>query len=409
MNVAGLPAIFNGNDVPGDKTMNAKHIGAFFGAYNYDFIHVQEDFNYHAYIYEMDTHPHRTSTSGGAGFGSGLNTLSNFDWVAYERVNWDACSNDSGGDCWTPKGLTMMRAQIAEGLYIDLYNIHTDAGTEKGDEVARRANLDQLAQYIQDNSAGNAVIVFGDTNSRYSRTEDSLREFRDKSGLRDAWVDLIRNQIDPMVETDCSNPSISNNCETVDKVFYRGNSILQLQPMNWRYESRRFFQPDGNVLSDHNPVACDFRWTLTNRLQQSGFLGGPHGYWFSDLPQLESIHKPKVSTINLRAGSRLDRIGVTLGGNNVQLTHGGDGGDETTFTLGDDEYWTQSSLCQGQKRGHTRIFSFSATTSSGRTVAVGTTTSDCRDFAAPAGWHIVGFVGQSGDEVDRLSFIFSPR
>jgi len=42
MNVAGLPAILNPNDVPGDKAMNAKIIGSKFAQYGYDVIHVQE-------------------------------------------------------------------------------------------------------------------------------------------------------------------------------------------------------------------------------------------------------------------------------------------------------------------------------------------------------------------------------
>ncbi len=42
MNVAGLPAILNSNDVPGDKATNAATIGSKFAASNYDVIHVQE-------------------------------------------------------------------------------------------------------------------------------------------------------------------------------------------------------------------------------------------------------------------------------------------------------------------------------------------------------------------------------
>lgn len=42
MNVAGLPAILQGNDVPGDKTVNSKTMGSKFSEYNYDVIHVQE-------------------------------------------------------------------------------------------------------------------------------------------------------------------------------------------------------------------------------------------------------------------------------------------------------------------------------------------------------------------------------
>jgi hypothetical protein len=42
MNVAGLPAILNSNDVPGDKATNAASIGTLFAKYNYDVVHVQE-------------------------------------------------------------------------------------------------------------------------------------------------------------------------------------------------------------------------------------------------------------------------------------------------------------------------------------------------------------------------------
>lgn len=42
MNVAGLPAILQDNDVPGDKATNAGLIGSYFAAYDYDIINVQE-------------------------------------------------------------------------------------------------------------------------------------------------------------------------------------------------------------------------------------------------------------------------------------------------------------------------------------------------------------------------------
>jgi hypothetical protein len=91
-NVAGLPAILNGNGVPGDKTANTARIGQLFTHYNTSLIHVQEDFNYHATLYANDQHPYRTPTSGGVPFGSGLNTLSNFEYTGFERVKWDRCS-----------------------------------------------------------------------------------------------------------------------------------------------------------------------------------------------------------------------------------------------------------------------------------------------------------------------------
>ena len=88
---------------------------------------VSKDFNYHAYIYETDNHPYRTATSGGVPFGSGLNTVANFDWTTFNRIKWDACNLNSG-DCLTPKGFSFMRLQLAEGIEVDLYNLHADAG-----------------------------------------------------------------------------------------------------------------------------------------------------------------------------------------------------------------------------------------------------------------------------------------
>lgn len=127
-NVAGLPQILQGNDIPGDKTDNSRQIGNYFAQYGYDLIHVQEDFNYHAAIYEADNHPQRTATSGGVPLGSGLNTLSTYGWFDFRRVKWDTCSDASGADCLTPKGFTFMRWNPSEGVYIDAYNLHADAG-----------------------------------------------------------------------------------------------------------------------------------------------------------------------------------------------------------------------------------------------------------------------------------------
>lgn len=127
-NVAGLPPIFNDNDVPGDKGTNSNIIGSKLDEGNFDIVHMQEDFNYHAYIYETDNHPFRTPTTGGVPFGSGLNTVANYDWgSSFEQIKWDRCNLNSG-DCLTPKGFSYMRMEIAPGVEVDLYNLHADAG-----------------------------------------------------------------------------------------------------------------------------------------------------------------------------------------------------------------------------------------------------------------------------------------
>ena len=41
-----------------------------------------------------------------------------------------------------------MRLRVDEGVYIDMINLHADAGTEAGDETARTANIKQV-QYTE--------------------------------------------------------------------------------------------------------------------------------------------------------------------------------------------------------------------------------------------------------------------
>ncbi|KAJ5328797.1 hypothetical protein N7452_009187 [Penicillium brevicompactum] len=411
-NVAGLPSILQSNDVNGTKTENAKQLGTYFSQYGYDIINMQEDFNYHAYIYETDDHAYRTATSGGAAIGSGLNTISNYDWVDFTRVKWNKCSDASGSDCLTPKGLTFMRWNPADGVYIDFYNIHADAGTESDDETARNANLQQVADYIDTWSIGNAVVVMGDTNSRYTRADDTgIRVLKSQSKLADSWVELEKNGVYPTAGADallCDNPSSDLTCETVDKILYRGSNLVTLKADSFDYNGDKFTNTDseylGDVLSDHNPVLVNFTWSLSSSLRQSQFSGGPHGTWFSDVPSLPS--SPSASVITFRGENRVDNVAVKLA-DGTTFSHGGTGGSEVSLTLGSGEYWTQTKICTGKYNDQTRLFYIQATTSAGNTLETGVSTSDCQTYTAPDGFAVVGFMGQDGDEVDQLALLYA--
>jgi Ricin-type beta-trefoil lectin domain/Jacalin-like lectin domain len=90
------------------------------------------------------------------------------------------------------------------------------------------------------------------------------------------------------------------------------------------------------------------------------------------------------------------------------FSHGGSGGTAQTLTLGSGEYLNAVNLCIDQYQGHTRVFYISFTTSNGRSLSGGTTSSSCTTYAAPSGWQIVGFHGRSGDEVDKLGVVYAP-
>jgi endonuclease/exonuclease/phosphatase family metal-dependent hydrolase len=398
-NVAGLPEGLSS----GNPSANTPTIGQRLGAY--DVVHVQEDFNYHAALYANDNHPYRTPTSGGAGFGDGLNTLSDYPYSDFVRDDWNSCN---GTDCLTPKGFTWSRVRFAEGVYVDFYNLHPNAGTTDADLAARRANISELSSYIQANSAGNAVVVMGDTNTRYTRTGDNIRDLLSANGLTDAWVQGVRGGTPPAAGSAalvCDDANVTNDCEVVDKILYRGNRYVTLA-LDWYSNENADFRTAGDeMLSDHYPIAAGFRWTLNPSLQLSDAFGGPHGTPYTDVATVPVGQR--VTQVGIRAGSRVDQVGLTLGGGTT-YSHGGTGGTASSLTLAAGERLTSVTLNAGQKDGRTRIFYIRFVTSTGRTLTGGTATSDTVTYTAPAGWQISGFHGRSGTEVDQLGVIFTP-
>ncbi|MDF3149420.1 MULTISPECIES: jacalin-like lectin [unclassified Streptomyces] len=400
-NVAGLPEGLSSGNPEKNTPLISPRLAA------YDIVNVQEDFNYHAALYAGDNHPYRTATSGGVPFGDGLNTLSDRAFEDFERVKWNDCT---GTNCLTPKGFSLARVRLAEGVFVDLYNVHTNADDTNDALAARRANVEQLSDFIQANSSGNAVIVMGDTNTRYTRSGDNIRTLADENGLTDAWVQLVKGGVRPTQGADallCPTTAPPNGCEVVDKVLYRGSKLLTLDATRYNNEWASFLDSAGGNLSDHFPHTVDFSYTLNSALKASDFFGGPHGTAFNDAHNLPTSTSASPRTLTLRGSSRLDAVSLTHDGGTA-LTHGGTGGTATSLTLASGEHLTTVKLTQGQKDGRTRIFSASFTTDKGRSLSAGTATSDAKTFTAPSGWQIIGFTGRAGDEVDKLGVLYAP-
>lgn len=295
--------------------------------------------------------------------------------------------------------------------YVDVYNLHTDAGTEADDIAARNSNLAQVSRHIAYWSGGAPVLVFGDTNSRYTRPADDIEIFGRDNTLRDAWADVLHAGTPLSVENACGNPvQPHDGCETVDKIFYRGSPLSSLTVTDFRYDSINFLQGDGSILSDHNPVLGNFSLGAGERMRMSPLVGGPHGEPFSDVDALAgaSAGATKATRISLRGAKRLDAVSITLS-TGTTFAHGGSGGDESALDLGAGEVLVSMRLCQNEKNGRTRVFYARATTSAGRTVAAGSESGECSQVNAPAGWQIAGFIGRSGDEVDQLAALFVKR
>ncbi len=405
-NIAGLPEGLSSAGTPRASSTTA--IGQRLSAY--EIVNVQEDFNYHAALYAADGHPYRTPTSGGAGFGSGLNTLSSYpyDTDDFERGRWTSCQLDSG-DCLTPKGFTFLRTRVAEGVYVDVYNLHTNAGVNPGDQESRASNLSQLTAFIGTHSVGNAVVVMGDTNTRYTRAADTIRTFAAANGLTDAWLQLERGGDAPAAGSPalvCPEGTVTDACEVVDKVLYRGSRSVTLQATAYHNERAAFLTADGLRLSDHDPISVRLAWTANPAYHLGAQFGGPHGGHFNDVDAVPA--GARATAVGLRAGSRIDQISLTLAGGTT-LRHGGTGGTAQSLTLGAGEYVASATVCRGRHDGRTRIFSVRLTTNLGAGLAGGTATADCSTWTAPAGRQLAGFHGRAGAELDKIGPIFTNR
>ncbi|MGD8401409.1 MAG: endonuclease/exonuclease/phosphatase family protein, partial [Bacillota bacterium] len=370
-NVAGLPELLSSSD-PATNTIKISPL-----LNDYDLIAVQEDFAYHSDLVKYVTHPYLTTTSGNVPFGDGINFISRYYFTDTDRETWEQRHGllDEGSDQLTPKGFMYGQLKLGPGLYVDIYTLHTDAGTDSGSNAARRDNMRQIAAYINTYSKGNAVIVFGDTNSRYTRAEDDFESsLLNACNLTDPWIELIRKGNIPANGAALMDTSDLHgvNYEVVDKIFYRGSKALALKAQSYRLETDKFVDNSGSQLSDHYPVAVTFRFTKATNLTLSEAFGGSGGIAFNYLAGLPNSLPAKLT---MRSGNRVDATAITYADGTV-LSNGGASGTAASLTLAAGEYLKRVYLCRGVKSGDSnyRIFYAAFQTNKGRTLSGGTQT-----------------------------------
>ena len=254
-NVAGLPEGISQSH----PLTNLPLIGGLLN--KYDIALVQEDFAYPRELRRgvQSAHASPAFVRGTRlNFGDGLSQFARWPFSDLRRVPWTSCNGivDSFFDCLTPKGFSVTRQALAEGVWVDLYNLHMDAGWSPDDRAARTAQVAQLADAIRRGSSGNAVIVAGYTNIR-QRDRGLLAELLAEAGLADACATLR-----------CPEPS------RVDRVLYRSSTELHLEPKAWRID-RGFVDARGEPLSDHLAVAVAFEWQERPSTTVAALPAGP--------------------------------------------------------------------------------------------------------------------------------------
>lgn len=239
-NVAGLPEGVSESH----PIANLPQVGKLLGTY--DLALIQEDFAYPELLRQQLRLPYGSppfERGEALHFGDGLSFFGKLRFGEARRAPWRACHGvvDSYFDCLTPKGLAMIRVELAPGALVDVYDVHLDAGAGPQDLRARAVQLPQLMETIKSWSGEGAVIVGGDFNLTEAE-RSSLLELAAGVGLNDVCTTLK-----------CPDPG------RIDRVLFRGSPTLGLRPRGWRLDLA-FRDKRGQPLSDHVPVAVAFDW-----------------------------------------------------------------------------------------------------------------------------------------------------
>lgn len=317
-----------------------------------------------------------------------------------------------------------MRMQIAPGVSIDFYNLHAEAGDDDLDFEARTAGFQQMSDFIAKYSPGNAVIIAGDTNTRYTSAKDPTRLFAEKNGMSDVWLVLEKGGVAPAAGSpsiECPFPvkagKEDNKCEQIDKIHFRSSKLIKITPTIYANHNAEFLKADGGPLSDHFPIQAVFNYEVSPSLRASAeIVGGTQSSYWNDLEGYkgafaDSSASAILRSLKVRGGSRVDQLSYALSDGRV-VKHGGDGGNEKQLNLASGEVVVKVEVCTGTRTnalGGKGVFFVYVETSRGQTVKVGSPTGDCKIWTPPGDggkWALVGFQGHSGSEIDALGAVW---
>jgi len=276
-NVAGLPEILSGSS----PEVNTDLIGPKLN--DFDLVLMQETWEtpdpnplaptrvYHEILAGHSTHAHQTEMAPQplgtnpdrpeALLADGLGMFSSIEMGPVTRVAWTGCfggadtSDRGAADCLAMKGFAVVTITLADGAEVDVYNLHAEAGSSATDQDLQREDFPQLAAFIEEHSAGRAVIVGGDTNLHTDEEPENPQDVEDNQ----IWADFL-------AATGLADACDAVDCEDtgrIDKVAFRNGEGVELGVLDRLVESELFVDDAGEQLSDHQAVSVRFGWRAT--------------------------------------------------------------------------------------------------------------------------------------------------
>ena len=273
-NVAGLPDILSGSN----PEANTDLIGPLLN--DFDLVLVQESWKspdpnplaptrvYHEILEGHSTHEFKSDMAEqplgadperpSALLADGLGYFSAYEMGPVTRVAWTECfggadtSDNGAADCLAFKGFSVTTVTIADGVEVDVYNLHAEAGSSEKDQELQRADFPQLAAFIEEHSAGRAIILGGDTNLHTDEEPENPQDVEDT----EIWADFLEvaGLTDVCTAVEC------DDFGRIDKFAFRSGDGVELGAIERVLETERFAGDDGEQLSDHEAVSARFGW-----------------------------------------------------------------------------------------------------------------------------------------------------
>jgi hypothetical protein len=281
-NVAGLPEGFSSSN----PSVNSPQLSPLLN--DYDLVLLQEDWgdpdpvDYSPEVYaqyagidlfhdlvvadathEFQSEPAQQPLAQDAGrpsalLADGLNRLARMPFGDVSRVAWNDCEGviDGASDCLAFKGFSVATHELADGVDVDVYNLHGEAGGGPADQALQVADYAQLATFINEHSPGKAIILGGDTNLHTDGDHED--------GAAGADGEIWNTFLAATEITDvCGALECGDEIGRIDKFAFRSSDDLRIEPLDREFAAEKFTRDDGEPMSDHEPLAVTFRWSAT--------------------------------------------------------------------------------------------------------------------------------------------------
>jgi hypothetical protein len=328
LNVDGLPAYIDATPIgmgvmplnvkgPGEKYTTI--ISQYLVEKDFDFIAVQEDFDFNAQLdSKLKEGYHLSDTWGGpvtleaylAGVeqpvssetilaalekgtfcvhsdGCRLYWKKDISGTRVDSVSWKTRFGDvirpthinHASDEMLTKGFRRYEMKLKDGTELVVYNMHMEASDDETeatgeDAVDRRSRMAQyrdLRDHIMKHLDKRPIVVVGDMNSYYERDSVEIQFINEinesgRATIGDVWIELERGGKYPALEKgvvmqDLGSRGWSRKGQVLDKIFYVNpvDAVSRLKPINVTVDSVGFVREDGwTPLGDHSPLSAVF-------------------------------------------------------------------------------------------------------------------------------------------------------